>query len=528
MRDITMERYTDGKPKLRRFHQAKWDEPIIFELSSEGERGILLPDVENEIKSEVGDVRSTIPENMQRKQPPRLPELSQPRVLRHFIRLSQETLGTDLNIDIGQGTCTMKYSPKINEQLARMPQMTEIHPLQNEETVQGILEVLYKFEQILKEISGMDRFSFQPAAGSQAIYANVSIIRAYHEARGETDQRNEIITTIFSHPSNAACAKTAGFKVVTLYPDEDGYPDLEALEAAVSERTAGLMTTNPEDTGIFNPNIEEFVKVVHEAGGLCSYDQANANGILGITRAREAGFDLCHFNLHKTFSAPHGCGGPAVGAIGVTKELAKFLPVPVIEFDGSKYHLNYDRPESIGKVRSFCGVAPVVLKAYAWAMSLGAEGLREVADIAVLNNNYLLNKLLEIRGVSAPYAKGKRRIEQVRYSLEKLTRDTGVHSEEIGLRAADFGVHYWTSHHPWVVPEPCTLEPTESYSKSDLDEYIEILGQVSDEAYTNPELVKTAPHNSTVHKIDHTPLDDPEQWAMTWRAYRKKVRKEKE
>jgi len=482
-------------------------------------------EVEDRVKTEVGDVLSTIPRNMRRRQLPKLPELSQSRVLRHFIRLSQETLGTDLNIDVGQGTCTMKYSPKINEQLVRMPQMTEIHPLQDEETVQGILEVLYKFEQILKEVSGLDQFSLQPGAGSQAIYANASIIRAYHETRGEADQRNEIITTIFSHPSNAACAKTAGFKIITLYPDEKGYPDLEAFKAAVSERTAGLMITNPEDTGIFNPNIEEIVKVVHEAGGLCSYDQANANGILGITRAREPSFDLCHFNLHKSFSAPHGCGGSAVGAMGVTKELAKFLPVPVIEFDGSKYRLNYDRPESIGKVRSFYGVAPVVLKAYAWVMNLGAEGLKEVAEVAVLNNNYLLKKVLEIRGVSAPYAKGKRRIEQVRYSWEKLTRDTGIHSEEIGIRAADFGVHYWTSHHPFIVPEPCTLEPTESYSKSDLDEYVEILRQVSHEAYTNPKLVKTAPHNSTIHKIHHAPLDDPSQWAMTWRAYRKKVRK---
>jgi glycine dehydrogenase subunit 2 len=374
----------------------------------------------------------------------------------------------------------------------------------------------------------MNQFSLQPGAGSQAIYANASIIRAHHEARGEADQRNEIITTIFSHPSNAACAKTAGFKIITLYPDENGYPDLEALKAAVSEHTAGLMITNPEDTGIFNPNIEEFVKVVHEAGGLCSYDQANANGILGITRAREADFDLCHFNLHKTFSAPHGCGGPGGGAMGVTKELTKFLPVPVIEFDGSKYHLNYDKPKSIGKVRSFYGVIPVVLKAYSWVMSLGAEGLKEVAEVAALNNNYLLKKLLETRGVSAPYAKGKHRIEQVRYSWEKLARDTGVHSEEIGIRVADFGVHYWTSHHPWVVPEPCTLEPTESYSKDELDEYVGILRHVSDEAYTNPELVKTAPHNSTIHKIDHAPLDDPAQWAMTWRAYRKKVRKETE
>lgn len=514
----------DRKPNLKRFHQARWDEPIIFELSHAGQRGILVPEVEDEIKDEVGDVLATLPENMRRKQPPKLPELSQPQVLRHYVRLSQENLGTDLNIDIGQGTCTMKYSPKINDQLAGMPKLAELHPLQDEETVQGILEVMYRLEQIFKEISGMYRFSLQPGAGSAAIYTNVSIIRAYHEARGEADQRDEIITTIFSHPSNAACARTAGFKVITLYPDEDGYPDLKALKAAVSERTAGLLITNPEDTGIYNPKIEEFVKAVHEVGGLCSYDQANANGILGITRAKEAGFDLCHFNLHKTFSSPHGCGGPGGGASGVIQELARFLPVPVIEFDGDKVHLNYDLPESIGKIGPFYGIAPVILRAYAWVMSLGAEGLREVAEIAVLNNNYLLKKMLEIPGVSVPYARGKRRIEQVRYSWETLTRDTGVHSEEIGLRAADFGVHYWTSHHPFVVPEPCTLEPTESYSKEELDEYVSTLAHVAEEARTNPELVKTAPHNSTIHTIDHTPLDDPSQWAMTWRAYLRKVR----
>ncbi len=523
MKNITAERYSNGEPKLRRFHQARWDEPIIFELSREGQRGILVPEVEDAIQKEAGDVLSTLPEGLRRETPPSLPEISQPQVLRHYLRLSQENLGAGLNIDIGQGTCTMKYNPKINKQLAGSPQITELHPLQADDTIQGILEIMYKFEGVLKEISGMDRFTFQPGAGSQAIYNNVLIIRAYHEENGESDQRDEMITTIFSHPSNAACAKVAGYKVITLYPNEDGYPDLDALKEAVSERTAGLMITNPEDTGIFNPKIEEFVDVVHDAGGLCLYDQANANGILGVTRARDAGFDLCHFNLHKTFSAPHGCGGPGSGAAGVTPELAKFLPVPIIEFDGNKYYLDFDRPHSIGKVRSFLGVAPVILKAYAWVMSLGADGLRKASEIAVLNNNYLLKRMQEIKGVSVPYANGKRRIEQVRYSWEKLNEDTGVLSEDIGLRAADFGVHYWTSHHPFIVPEPNTLEPTESYSKAELDEYLAILRQISNEAYTDPEIVKTAPHNSTVHRAKHEPLDDPNQWAITWRAYQKKV-----
>ena len=526
LRDISQGRFTNGKLNLRRFHQARWDEPVIFELSCPGQRGVLVPEVEEGVREAVGDVLATLPEKMRRQEPPKLPELSQPQVLRHYVRLSQENLGADFNIDVGQGTCTMKYSPKINDQLAASPKLAALHPLQDEATVQGILELMYRFEQILKEISGLDRFSLQPGAGSAAIYTNVSIIRAYHEARGELGQRDEVITTIFSHPSNGACAKTAGFKVITLYPDANGYPDLDALKAAVSERTAALLITNPEDTGIFNPRIEEFVQVVHEAGGLCAYDQANANGILGITRAREAGFDLCHFNLHKTFSTPHGCGGPAAGVSGVTEELAKFLPVPTVEFDGSKYYLDYDRPESIGKIGPFYGVAANIVRAYAWVMSLGAEGLREVAEIAVLNNNYLLKRMLEIPGVSAPYATGKRRIEQVRYSLEELSRATGVQSEQIGLRAADFGVHYWTSHHPFVVPEPCTLEPTESYSKDELDEYAAILAHVAEEARQDPELVKTAPHNSTIHTIDHEPLDDPQQWAVTWRAYLRKIGRE--
>ncbi|HET6447024.1 MAG TPA: aminomethyl-transferring glycine dehydrogenase subunit GcvPB [candidate division Zixibacteria bacterium] len=523
MRNIPQERKSDGKPLLRRFHQARWDEPIIYELSRRGQRGILVPEIEAELGLEAGNVLGAIPEKMRRKEPPRLPEISQPQVLRHYLRLSQENLGADFNIDVGQGTCTMKYSPKINEHLIRSPKLMEQHPLQDESTLQGTLEIIYRFEQLLKEISGMSRFTLQPSAGSTAIYTNVSIIRAYHESRGDADQRDEIITTIFSHPSNAACAKTAGFKVITLYPDGDGYPDIEALKAAVSDRTAALLITNPEDTGIFNPRIQEFVEIVHSVGGLCAYDQANANGILGITRAGDTGFDLCHFNLHKTFSTPHGCGGPAAGASGVSAELARFLPVPTVEFDGDHYFLDHDRPDSIGKIGPFYGVVPNIIRAYAWVMSLGAEGLREVAEIAVLNNNYLMQKVLEIPGVEAPYAEGKRRIEQVRYSWNKLTEETGVHSEEIGLRAADFGVHYWTSHHPFIVPEPCTLEPTESYSKAELDEYAAILAHVASEARSDPKIVKDAPHKSTIHTIDHSPLDDPEQWAVTWRSYLKKT-----
>ncbi|MFX0062025.1 MAG: aminomethyl-transferring glycine dehydrogenase subunit GcvPB [Candidatus Hermodarchaeota archaeon] len=516
----------DMKTKLKKFHQAKWDEPIIYELSTKGERGILLPEIENEIEKVVGDGLSNLPEHMIRKQAPTLPELSQMRILKHYLRLSQETLGADLNIDIGQGTCTMKYSPKINEQFVKSPKLAELHPSQDESTVQGILEIIHKTDLFLREISGLDKFTFQPGGGSQAILAMASIIHAYHEYNGDSEKKDEIITTMFSHPSDAAAAAVKGYKIFSIYPNEDGLPDLEALKEILSDRTAGLLITNPEDTGIFNPKMAEFTRLVHDVGGLCGYDQANANGVLGIARAKEAGFDMCFFNLHKTFSSPHGCGGPATGALGVTKELSKYLPIPLVDFDGEKYYLNYDVSNSIGKVRGFYGVVPAILRAYAWIMNLGSEGLKEISRIAVLNNNYLLKKVLEIRGASAPYAKGRHRIEQVRYSWEDLTKETGITTEDVQQRMVDFGFHMWSSHHPFIVPQPFTLEPTESYSKAELDEYIAGLKQVVEEAYTNPDLVKNAPHNSVVHKIETDSFDDPAKWAITWRAYLKKYKKQ--
>lgn len=508
--------------QVRRFHQAKWDEPVIFELHRPGERGVIPPGSEESLAAEVGDGTGRIPDSMRRSELPKLPEIGQAKVLRHYLRLSQETLGSDLNVEIGQGTCTMKYIPRINEMLIRTPHLTELHPLQDEESVQGMLEIFHRTDLAMREISGMDAFSFQPSSGTQALLAMASIVRAYHESRGEGDTRDEIITTIFSHPSQAATAAVKGYKIITLHPDEDGFPDLEKLKKAVSPRTAGFVVANPEDTGIYNPRIREFTDVVHAAGGVCYYDQANANGLLGITRAKEAGFDMCFFNLHKTFAAPHMCGGPATGALGVAEPFKRFLPGPVVDLEDGRYVLKGQEDGSIGKVRSFHGVAQTVLRAYAWIMSLGPDGLRDVARIAVLNNNYLYHKILKIRGASAPYIRG-RRLEQVRYSWKQLTDETGVTTEDITRRMCDFGLHYWTSHHPYIVPQPFTLEPTESYSKEDLDEYIRALEHISNEAYSNPEVVKTAPHNSTVHRNDESSLDDPKQWCITWRAYLKKA-----
>jgi glycine dehydrogenase subunit 2 len=306
-------------------------------------------------------------------------------------------------------------------------------------------------------------------------------------------------------------------------PGEDGLPELEALKAALTEKTAGIFITNPEDTGIFNSKIDEYVEAAHKVGALCSYDQANANGMLGIARAKEVGFDLCHFNVHKTFSAPHGCMGPAMGAIGVVEHLSKYLPIPKVEFDGRKYYLDYNRPHSIGKVRSFFGNAQLVVKAYMWIMQLGADGLREVAECSVLNNNYLEKKIRTVPGVEVYYAEGKHRLEQVRYSWRKLTEDTGVTTDDVSRRLVDYGLqHYHTSHHPYVVPEPFTLEPCESYSKEDIDEYAAVFRQVAKEAYDKPDLLQNSPFNAPIHRVKGPAINDSERIAVTWRQWMKK------
>lgn len=506
--------------KIREYHAPRWNEPIIHELSTPGERGFIPPRSEQEIKKRVGQGSKLIPNSMKREQKPDLPELSQAQVLRHYLRLSQMTLGMELDIDLGVGTCTMKYSPKINEELAGM--IKDIHPLQPEETIQGLLELAYEFGDVfLREISGMDAFTFQPPGGSAGCYNNALIMRKYHANRGEA-HRDEVITTIYSHPCDAATPATAGYKVVTLYPDpETGLPDTEALKEAVGPRTAGCFITNPEDIGIFNRNIDEWTGIIHDAGGLCSYDQANANALLGVTRAREAGFDMLFFNLHKTFSSPHGSSGPGSAAVGVTEELEPYLPVPVIIKKDDGYALDYDRPKSIGKVRDFLGNLPVVVRSYAWCMAMGAKGLREAAEVSMINNQYLVEKVKKIRGVSLTYP--ARRVDQARWSLEQMKKDTGVGVTDVNRRVVDYGIqNYFMSHHPWLIPEPFTPEPAETYSKADIDYWCAVLEKISEEAYTDPELVKSAPHNSSIHKMDWDGFNDPERWAMSWRAYKRK------
>jgi glycine cleavage system P protein (glycine dehydrogenase) subunit 2 len=507
---------------LRRYHAAVWDEPLVMQLGHPGRRGQVFPDVESAVKKAVGEARTLIPSGMTRADPPQLPELSEPEVQRHYLHLSQETLGM-MGISLF-GTCTMKYNARVSETVAARPELAEVHPYQPEDTLQGILEIIHSFDLILRELSGMDRFIFQAGGGADAAYTHCCMTRAYHRARGQLEQRNEIITSIQAHPCNAATAAAAGFKVVTLQLEESGYPSTAALKAALSPHTAALLINNPDDMGIYNPDIKEWVKLVHDAGGLCFYDHANFNGVMGKLRARELGFDACMYMLHKTFGAPKGGGGPAVGAYGCSKELAPFLPTPVVVRADGTYRLDHDRPDSTGKIREFWGNVPQVLKAYAWARSMGAEGINEASDLSVLANNYMDRKLGAIRGLSRSNPDAKKwRMEMTRWSLGKLKEDTGVGTADVANRMADFGIDpYWMSHEPWTVPEPFTPEAGEMYSKEDLDQWIAVIARIVDEAYADASLVKSAPHAQAIHQIKAAPLEDPNKWAMTWRAYLRK------
>jgi glycine dehydrogenase subunit 2 len=452
--------------------------------------------------------------------------MTEPEVLRHFLHLSQMVHGM-MGVNLF-GTCTMKYNPRISTHLTLRPEIAEVHPYQPEETLQGLLAIVHGFDLILRDLSGMDQFTFQPAGGADAAYTHACVTRAYFAAKGELGTRDEVISTIQTHPCNQATAATAGFKVITLPLEENGYPSVDALKAALSPRTAALMVNNPDDMGIYNPHIKEWVRLVKQAGGLAFYDHANFNGVMSKIRARELGFDACMFMLHKTFGGPKGGGGPAVGAYGCSAELAPFLPRPVVVHDPKKdrYRLDIDRKSSIGKVREYLGNLQIVFYAYAWARAMGGDGIAEASDIAVLANNYMEKKLLAIPGVvkSHPHLDAPR-MEMTRYGLGPLKEETGVGIVEVGARMTDFGVDSpWLSHEPWVVPEPFTPEPGELWSKEDIDLWIAALARACAEARTNPEHVRTAPHNAAIHPIDGSKLDDPAHWATTWAAYLRKHR----
>lgn len=507
---------------LKNYHSAVWDEPVVMELGAPGRRGILFPDTEERISDTVGEAQDLLAEAMRRQSPIGLPEMSEPEVLRHYLHLSQQTLGM-MGISLF-GTCTMKYNPRLNEVVTMLPHISEVHPHQNTATLQGVLEVIHRFDLILRELSGMDRFVFQAGGGADASYLHAAITRAYFESRGELGQRTEVITTAQAHPCNPATAAAAGFSVITLPLEEGGYASTDALRAAVSDRTASLMVNNPDDMGIYNPHIKEWVDVVHEAGGLCFYDHANFNGVMSRIRAAELGFDACMFMLHKTFGGPKAGGGPAVGAYGCIAELERFLPRPLVVEDGGTFRLDEGGPDSSNRVREFWGNVPLIVKSYSWSRAMGAAGIREAADLSMLANNYMEKRLLEIPGItkSLPHLVAHR-MEMTRYSLGELTNETGVTAIDVQNRMVDFGVDaFWLSHEPWIVPEPFTPEAGEMWSLEDIDYWIDVLAHVCSEAREQPELVKTAPHNQAIHQINDSYLNDPERWATTWRAFQRK------
>ena len=506
----------------REVHQARWNEPVVMELGAPGRRGITFAAPEAEVAA-VGPADDLLPSAMRRKSRPVLPEMTEHDTLRHYVRLSQQVLGM-VGISLF-GTCTMKYNPRVSEALGLRPQMSELHPLQHPATLQGMLEIVWNFEQILKALSGMDRFTFQAAGGADAAYTHVCVTRGWLQATGQLGVRDEIVTSIQAHPCNPATAAAAGFKVISLPLEEGGYPSVEALKAALGPRTAALMINNPDDMGIYNPHMKEWVRLVKEAGGLAFYDHANFNGVMGKIRARDLGFDACMFMLHKTFGGPKGGGGPAVGAYGCTDELARFLPKPIVGRTDSGFTL--DVPEaSVGKVREFMGNLHIVMRAYAWARGMGAEGINEASDISVLANNYMEKGLLAIRGVSKshPTIDGPR-MEMTRYSLGTLKEETGIGVGEVANRMTDYGVDApWLAHEPWHFPEPFTPEAGELWSKEDIDTWVAVVAKVCEEAYANPDLVKSAPHNAAIAKVQGEGCEDPARWATTWRAYLRKHR----
>jgi glycine dehydrogenase subunit 2 len=467
-------------------------EPLIFEVSSPGRKAYSLPPLEVPDKP----VESMLPKNELRIVEPELPEVAEVDLIRHFTRLSQLNHGVDIGF-YPLGSCTMKYSPKINEEVSNLPGLAEIHPYAPEETVQGALQLMYEMQQYLCEIGGMDKFTLQPAAGAHGELTGINIIRAYHRSRKD-DKRTKILIPDAAHGTNPASSVLAGFQTVTIPSDSRGGVDIEALEKAMDETVAGLMLTNPNTLGLFDENIEKIEKIVHGKGGLLYYDGANANAIMGICRPGDMGFDVMHFNLHKTFSTPHGGGGPGSGPVGVKKHLAPFLPVPTVEFDGQKYYLDYDRPQSIGQMKAFYGNFLVVVKAYAYIRSLGPDGLKAASEDAVLNANYILRRITEYYDL--PYDRHYK--HEFVVSPQRIKKETGVHTMDISKRLLDYGVHPPTNYFPLIVDEAIMIEPTETESKDTLDFFANALIEIAKEAYSDPQSLHDAPKTTVVGRLD--------------------------
>ncbi len=467
---------------------------LIFEHSQPNRRN---PSQAPLTRAEVKD----IPASLLRSKRPLLPEVSEMQAVRHYTRLSQRNFSIDTQF-YPLGSCTMKYNPRACNSLAMLPSLLGRHPAAPDSTGQGFLACMYELQEILKEVTGMKAVSLTPMAGAQGEFAGVAMIRAYHDSRND-HARTEMLVPDAAHGTNPATAVMCGYSVKEIPTDNQGDVDIEALKAAVGPHTAGIMLTNPSTLGVFERRIKEISAIVHEAGGLLYYDGANLNAILGKVRPGDMGFDVIHMNLHKTFSTPHGGGGPGAGPVGVNARLLPFLPVPMVERhqDGSYVLLNEkDRPQSIGRLSAHLGNAGVLLRAYVYARLLGREGMHRVAEFSTLNANYMLAELKK-RGFDLAFPK-RRATHEFIITLKKLKDETGISAMDAAKRLLDKGYHAPTTYFPLLVPECFLIEPTETEAKEDLDGFIKAMEEIAHEARTAPEIVKGAPHTLPVKRLD--------------------------
>ncbi|BDC19849.1 aminomethyl-transferring glycine dehydrogenase subunit GcvPB [Acidianus sp. HS-5] len=488
--------------------QANWEEPLIHELSRNGKRkqGTIIP--EEDI-----DVKVDIPDKIKRKNELEIPELSELEVVRHYIRLSQQNFGVDLGM-MPLGSCTMKYNPKVEELAGRL--VENYHPLQDEDTVQGILEMMYEMQKWLAEMTGMDECSLQIPAGAAGELTGVLMIKRYHESKNR--ERDEMLVADTAHGTNPASAAMSGYKVIYIKSNQEGLVDIDILKEIVSSKTAGFMLTNPNTLGLFEENILEISKIIHSVDGLLYYDGANLNGILGVARPGDMGFDIVHINLHKTFAVPHGGGGPGAGAICAKGELKDYLPYPVVNKESDKYI--FKTPEkSIGKISSFHGNIGNVIRAYTYILGLGPQGISQIGKMSTLATNYLISKLKGVKGLEL-LAYNRPRKHEVVFSAKPLLNEKGVTAFDIAKALLDRGFYAPTIYFPGIIEEALMIEPTETEPKETLDKFIEALKEILEESYENPAKIQQTPQNTAVKRLDQVKANHPTTITPSYRVLR--------
>jgi glycine dehydrogenase subunit 2 len=469
----------------------------IFQKGAPGRRAFVCP----QLDVPAVDPIELLPKRLRRAEPPRLPEVSEPEIVRHYVGISKRNFDLDSGF-YPLGSCTMKHNPRLHERAAALSGHARLHPLQDPERAQGALELMWNLQGALAEISGLPHVSLQPSAGSHGELAGVLLTRAYHEDRGET--RHKVLTPDTAHGTNPATVTMAGLEVVKLATNADGGVDLEDLRAKADRDVACLMLTNPNTLGLFDPNIAEIAEIVHGVGATLYYDGANLNAVMGLSRPGDMGFDIVHFNLHKSFTQPHGGGGPGSGPIAVSDRIAPFLPVPVVERgeDGA-FELAYERPKTIGRLRGFHGNYGCFVRSYAYIRSLGADGLKDASEVAVLNANYLL-ALLQRKGVAEylPLAYGELCLHEFVLSGGPMKRDLGLKTLDLAKRLLDFGFHPPTVYFPLLVEEALMVEPTETETKETLDAFADAIAAILAEAVEDPEIARNAPYSTPVRRLD--------------------------